>query len=112
MLIKHSGELLQSPRDVATLLRTVLKTEDETDQLKEHFWTIGLTSAGNIKYLDLVSLGTLDASLVHPREVFKQAILQSVASIIIGHNHPSGSTIISPNDISITRRLLVEDALL
>jgi DNA repair protein RadC len=59
-----------------------------------------------VKYIDLTSLGTLNASLVHPREVFRLAVMQGIASVILGHNHPSGSTEPSEEDLRITRRLV------
>jgi DNA repair protein RadC len=52
-----------------------------------------------------ITVGTLDASLVHPREVFKPAILEGSASIILSHNHPSGNPTPSPQDIAVTDRL-------
>jgi DNA repair protein RadC len=53
-----------------------------------------------------VSRGTLDATLVHPREVFKAALLSNAASIILTHNHPSGDPTPSPDDHQLTRRLV------
>jgi DNA repair protein RadC len=54
----------------------------------------------------MVSLGTLGASLVHPREVFRLAIFQAVASVIMVHNHPSGDSTPSEEDVKLTRRLI------
>lgn len=55
--------------------------------------------------VDLVSVGTVNASLVHPREVFKTAIVLSATSLLVVHNHPSGETEPSEDDLAITRRL-------
>ncbi|MEW6358490.1 MAG: JAB domain-containing protein [Planctomycetota bacterium] len=88
-----------------TLFAAVLGAEEPIDRDKEHFWTVGLTNAHHVKYVELVSLGTLNQSLVHPREVFRMAIAEGVASIILGHNHPSGNVEPSPEDCTITRRL-------
>jgi len=74
--------------------------------MKEHFWVIGLSTRNAIQYIDLVSLGTLNASLVHPREVFRFSILKAVSSIILSHNHPSGDAEPSEEDMRITRRLV------
>jgi DNA repair protein RadC len=52
-----------------------------------------------------ISIGTLNANLIHPREVFKEAVRSSAAQIIIAHNHPSGDPEPSPDDVAITRRL-------
>jgi DNA repair protein RadC len=53
-----------------------------------------------------VSRGTLDATLVHPREVFKAALLANAATIVLAHNHPSGNPAPSPDDMALTRRLI------
>ncbi|MDF1558076.1 MAG: JAB domain-containing protein, partial [ANME-2 cluster archaeon] len=55
---------------------------------------------------EIVSLGSLNANIVHPREVFKTAIQESAAAIIVAHNHPSGDPTPSQNDIDITRKLV------
>ncbi len=72
---------------------------------KEHFVCLLLNSRNHLIGLNLVSVGTLSASLVHPREVFQPAILASAAAIIVVHNHPSGDTTPSPEDKSATKRL-------
>jgi DNA repair protein RadC len=73
--------------------------------MKEHFWVVGLNTRNAIQYIDLASLGTLNSSLVHPREVFRFAILKAVSSVIVSHNHPSGDPEPSDDDLTITRRL-------
>ena len=90
---------------VAEVIRSILKTESTIDQDKEHVWVIGLTQRNTIKYLELVYLGTLTGSPVHPREIFRYAISQGVASIIMVHNHPSGGIVPSQADIQITKQL-------
>lgn len=90
---------------VANVFRNVIDNEDVTDQAKEHFWAMGLTTKNRVLYLELVSLGTLTEGLVHPREVFKSAILKSACSLIFCHNHPSGEAGPSGNDIQITQIL-------
>jgi DNA repair protein RadC len=93
------------PDIVADLIRSVLHKEAKVDREKEHFWVIGLNTRNGIKYLDLVSLGTLNASLVHPRETFRYAVMKAVSSIVLAHNHPSGSPDPSDDDLALTRRL-------
>ncbi len=75
------------------------------DKLKEEFWVIMLSSSNKVVKEEKVSEGTLNSSLVHPREVFKPAIACSAASIIILHNHPSGSREPSKEDIIITKQM-------
>jgi len=90
---------------VAGIFRDVLKNECEIDQYKEHFWVIGLNTKNRVLYLELVSLGTLTESLVHPREVFRSAIIKNICNLIFCHNHPSGEAEPSSNDITVTKRL-------
>lgn len=72
---------------------------------KEHFFVCSLDIRNNLIAVDEISVGTLTASLVHPREAFETAIKRHAAHIIIAHNHPSGETDPSEDDIKITRRL-------
>lgn len=106
MLVKARKQTVTNPQTVQGVLSKVLNSENEVDRMKEHFWVIGLSTRNAIQYIDLVSLGTLNASLVHPREVFRFSILKAVFSIILGHNHPSGNAEPSEEDLKITRRLV------
>lgn len=72
---------------------------------KEHFIMLSLDTHNNLIKVSDISTGSLNASIVHPREVFKEAIQVSAAQIIIAHNHPSGIPEASPEDVAITRRL-------
>jgi DNA repair protein RadC len=94
-------QIIKNPVDVAALVKNIL-----AGKKKEHFITILLdTRAQVIKYCE-TSIGSLDASIVHPREVFKEAIAASAASMILVHNHPSGDTTPSADDIGLTKRLV------
>lgn len=73
---------------------------------QEYFYSIYLDSNKVVISEKLLFIGTLDHSLVHPREVFKEAISVSASSIICIHNHPSGNVMPSRNDIEITKRLI------
>ena len=106
MLVKARKQTVSNPQTVQGVLAKVLNSENEVDRMKEHFWVIGLSTRNAIQYIDLVSLGTLNASLVHPREVFRFSILKAVSSIILSHNHPSGNAEPSEEDMKITRRLV------
>ena len=105
MLIHTKKRKVSKPEDVANILRAILSAEDEIDQEKEHFWVIGIYSNSIIKYVDLVTVGILDTSLVHPREVFRRAIILGVSAIFVGHNHPSGSVQPSDEDYRTTSNL-------
>ena len=106
MYIKcNSNVKVHNPEAVAEVFRDVLKNENEVDQQKEHFWAMGLNTKNRVLYLELVSLGCLTESVVHPREVFKSAIIKSAANLIFCHNHPSGESGPSLPDITLTRKL-------
>ena len=76
------------------------------DKAKEHFKAILLNTRNKIVAISTISVGTLNSSLVHPREVFKDALAHSASSIILAHNHPSDDPEPSDDDISVTRRLV------
>ncbi|MFA5405291.1 MAG: DNA repair protein RadC [Ignavibacteria bacterium] len=81
-----------------------IKTEIE-DFSKEHFFVVSFDVRNRLIGIDKTSKGTLSASLVHPRETFESAIRRHAAQIIVAHNHPSGDTEPSDDDIRITKRL-------
>ena len=105
MTIKTRKQQILDSKTVADIFRQILSVEDFVDQDKEHLWTVGLDGKNRIKYAELVSLGTLNMSLAHPREIFRFAIMQSVAALIICHNHPSGDKTPSNVDNDLTKRL-------
>jgi len=72
---------------------------------QEQFWIVTLNTKNKVTGLHHITTGTLDASLVHPREVFRAALLDSASSIILVHNHPSGDTTPSKEDLMVTKRL-------
>lgn len=89
-----------SPEVVANLVMGRLK-----DKKKEYFLAILLDTRNQLIRIAEVSVGSLDSSIVHPREVFKEAISASAAGVIFVHNHPSGDTEASKDDIAVTKRL-------
>ena len=107
MIVKESkrGEIVSSAHAVYTLINSILDMESEIDRDKEHFFCIGLNCKNRVLFVDLVSLGTLTASLISPRETFRLAVNRGVANIVITHNHPSGDPTPSRDDIAVTERL-------
>ena len=91
---------ITSPVDVLPELRHI------RDLKKEHFVVVFLNARNQIIKTETVSVGSLNASLVHPREVFAPAVASSAASVILGHNHPSGDITPSREDIELTRRMV------
>lgn len=92
--------IVRTPEDAAQYVM-----EDLRYQKKEYFVALFLNTKNHITGKETLSIGTLNASLVHPREVFRAAIRHSSASIICLHNHPSGDPTPSTEDITITKRL-------
>lgn len=92
--------LMDSPRIVASYLQRKIGREN-----KEHFVILYLNTRNDL-IVNNVSIGTLNASLVHPREVFKEAIHSHAAQVIIAHNHPSGDPEPSEDDLTLTKRLV------
>jgi len=96
-----SEKKITSPKDVAGIFIPLLR-----DEVKEKFLLVCLNSANKIITYEIISVGNLNSSVVHPREVFKVAIDHSSASIILLHNHPSGNPEPSNEDIAITKKIV------
>jgi len=96
-----SNKKITSPQDVAEIFIPILR-----DDNKEKFIVVCLNSANKIIKNETISIGNLNSSVVHPREVFKVAIDNSSASIILIHNHPSGNPEPSNEDIRITKKIV------
>ena len=93
---------IQNPNDIFNIAQNVIHVNDYAE---ENLWLITLDTKNNITGIFTVSTGSLNASIVHPREIFKRAVLQNAASIIICHNHPSGDVTPSQEDINTTKRI-------
>lgn len=94
------GTRVRTAADAADVLAAHLEGTD-----RENFVVILLNTQNVIIGINTVTVGTLDASLVHPREVYKPAIVAGAAGIIVGHNHPSGEVVPSAEDRSVTQKL-------
>ncbi|WP_079480871.1 RadC family protein [Halobacillus salinus] len=92
--------MIRSPEDGADFVM-----EEMRDLKQEHFICLFLNTKNQVLHRQTVFIGSLNASIVHPREVFKEAVKRSAASIICAHNHPSGDPSPSQEDIQVTRRL-------
>jgi len=92
--------------DVYAIMQKVLLREEIIDQEKEHFWIIGLTTHNKILFVELVSLGSVNATTVEPMNVFRVAILKNAVQVILVHNHPSGDLTPSMADGDVTDRLI------
>jgi DNA repair protein RadC len=103
--LQNSKIEIKESQDVVRVFLDLLALEDTIDQEKEHFYVMHLDTRNRIKLVELVSLGTLTASLVHPRETFRRAVIAGSASILVAHNHPSGEVDPSDEDTKTTRKL-------
>jgi DNA repair protein RadC len=91
---------LKKPEDIVNLVKGKLNNKK-----KELFLAVLLDTRNQLIRIAEISVGSLDSSIVHPREVFKEAISASAASVIFVHNHPSGDTVASDDDVALTKRL-------
>ncbi|QKY69348.1 DNA repair protein RadC [Lentibacillus sp. CBA3610] len=97
---KERRTVIRSPEDVADYLNC-----DMGQLNQEHFVTLLLNTKNEIMHKITLFIGSLNASIVHPRELYREAVKYSAASVIVAHNHPSGSPKPSQEDVHITRRL-------
>lgn len=93
--------MVSTPEDVVAICGSQLSGLD-----REHFWALALNTKNRLLRTIEVSVGSLNASIVHPRELFKDAVRVSAASVVVVHNHPSGDPTPSGADIQLTRRLV------
>nr|WP_238988260.1 DNA repair protein RadC [Filibacter tadaridae] len=100
---KHSEGryTIRSPEDAASFLMT-----DMSSLTQEHFVVLFLNVKNEVLHKQTIFIGSLNSSIVHPRDIFREAVKRSAASIIVAHNHPSGNPSPSPEDIEVTKRLI------
>ena len=98
-LITSEQPIIDSPE------KAVEQLADIRDKKQEHFVVMTLDGANRLIAKRTITIGTLTSSLLHPREVFADAITDRAASIIVAHNHPSGNIAVSKDDIAVTKRL-------
>jgi DNA repair protein RadC len=98
--IGEGRPIIRNPRDAAELLMPELR-----DAPQEHFKAVLLNTKGEVLKVKDITVGTLDSSLITPRDLFRVAIAANSASVIVAHNHPSGDPTPSQDDINVTHRL-------
>lgn len=91
---------IRSPQDAASYLMPEMSSLTQ-----EHFVTLFLNTKNQVLHKQTIFIGSLNSSIVHPREIFREAVKRSAASIICAHNHPSGNATPSPEDIDVTKRI-------
>jgi DNA repair protein RadC len=100
-VIKLEKQAIKTPEEAYSELKGKFRGKN-----KECFWAVFLNVRNQIIKSQEISIGSLDSSIVHPRELFKEAIASSSASMIVAHNHPSGNPEASQDDINLTKRLI------
>jgi len=99
-IVVSALRVIRSPEDAATVLREVIGDYD-----RETFTELLLDAKNRVVAIHIASIGSLDSAPVHPREIFKAAILANARVVILGHNHPSGDPEPSQHDVHVTRQL-------
>ena len=90
---------------IETTAGAVEQLQDIKAQRKEHFVGLYLNARHELIHKEIVSIGTVNASIVHPRDVFAPAIMHNATAVIVAHNHPSGDATPSAEDREVTQRL-------
>jgi len=104
---KYRKEPMIAALDVYLIMREILMELDSVEKNKEYLWVMGLSYSNKIKYIDLVSIGTLGGTIGEPREIFTYAIkFGGIGKIIIIHSHPSGNLTPSIADKNFTRQMI------
>ncbi len=97
---------IESPEDLYEIMQRILKREQKTDRDREHFWTISLNNANTVLNIELVSMGSVNATIIEPMEVYSIPLQKRATRIILVHNHPAGTLKPSKSDKDITNRLI------
>lgn len=103
---KHKKIKITTSEDIYKILQELYNELEEFEKDKERFYVIGLSRRNTIRYIDLVSIGSMTGTVAEPREIFRMAIHKGVGGgIIMAHNHPSGNVNPSEADIRLTKRI-------
>lgn len=99
--VRPEGVRIKHPTDVLPLI------QHYADRKQEHFIVVSLNGAHEVMSTRVVTIGLVDQSHVHPREVFSDPITERASAIVLAHNHPSGQLVPSPEDLDVTHRIKV-----
>jgi DNA repair protein RadC len=97
---------IESPEDLYEIMQRILKREQKTDRDREHFWTISLNNANTVLNIELVSMGSVNTTIIEPMEVYSIPLQKRATRIILVHNHPAGTLKPSKSDKDTTNRLI------
>lgn len=93
---------ISNPENAAEIMHSFIGNSD-----REHLILICMNSKNEPTHIQTLSIGSINQTVIHPREIFKTALHSNANSIILGHNHPSGDLTPSPEDINVTERLML-----
>jgi DNA repair protein RadC len=97
---------IHNAEDIYSVMQRILMREEKVDRGREHFWTISLDNANKILNIELVSIGSFNATIVEPMEVFSIPLQKRAVKLVLVHNHPSGTLQPSEADKDVTDRLI------
>ena len=99
--VRPEGIRIKHPTDVLPLI------QHYADRKQEHFIVVSLNGAHEVMSTRVVTIGLVDQSHVHPREVFSDPLIERASAVVLAHNHPSGQLVPSPEDLDVTHRIKV-----
>lgn len=108
MVIDHSqfkDKKIATAQDAVDVLKSIRLNMDPLEIDKEYLYVISLKRNNKIKFIDIVSIGSLTGTVAEPREIFRRAIIHAANSVLIIHNHPSGSISPSTQDVKLTNKI-------
>jgi len=97
---------IRTPAEIARAWADHVTGAKQYDPEKEHFVMFALNSRNRLKGWQIITQGTLDSSLAHPREVYRPAVVMAAGAVVIAHNHPSGDATPSAEDLAVTRQII------
>jgi len=103
---ESQGLKMQSTSAIYRVMHQILTSKPKLNQDKEHLWLMSLDTSLKIKSIDIISIGTVNAILFNPMEIYSVAMQKRAVYMALIHNHPSGEVLPSPNDIDITNRVI------
>ena len=105
-LTKEQKIKILNSTDIYNIMQQILLRENKIRRNQEHFWVVGLNNKNKILFVELIGLGTVNRVGANPPDVFRMAIYKLAVQMILVHNHPSGSTEPSKEDLDFTDRML------
>ncbi len=97
---------VRGSNDIYPIMQKILLRQNKIRRRKEYFWVIGLDNNNTIHFIELSAVGTLNKTVIVPREIYRIAVIKNVAHVIFCHNHPSRNLKPSKEDLDLTNQLI------